>query len=112
MKQQLDNLNTAIETYSNRKAIPGAMLLRINKNINITLCRLAVIRDEYHTKYEKVIFDSISKGDSAAKGTNKAKIEVPELYLLRKVILAAEGISKQISQEVSWLKSEMNNLKQ
>ena len=89
----------------------GFYLNEMLKDLTTNLFYLETIRSQHHLHFEKIIHTEVSKGKSVARATNKANVEVPELYHLRRIQNSAYRIADCIRTNISFLKSELNNIK-
>jgi len=81
------------------------------QNLTTQLFYLETIRSKHHLNFEKIIHTEVSKGKSVARATNKANVEVPEIYHLRRLMTAGYRVADAIRTNISFLKSELNNIK-
>lgn len=109
MKESLNKITIAIDHYENDDDANPFDLVEYLRVISTHLFRLEVIRCQYRERFEKIRFEQISEGNSAAKATNYAEVKVPELYMLRHIIGQANRVCDSIRTHVSLLKSENIN---
>jgi len=109
MKEQLIDLEMYIEAYNDTAPNDGHALNEILKKIAVTLCYLEKPRTEYKLKFERKIYElTKDKKHTVSRAVNIAEVEVPELYLLRRIMDSAYRVCDVIRTNISFLKSEKN----
>ena len=111
MRATLDEITTLVEEYKAMTALNGHSLNSILQGITTRLHHLEEIRSDYKKDYEDLVHTGVKNGDSVARSINEANIKVPELYLLRRFMNSSYRVCDSIRTNISFLKSEMSNLK-
>ena len=113
MVKTIENITNIILEYNEIEIdkINGFYLNEMLKNLTTNLFYLETIRSKHHLNFEKIIHTEVSKGKSVARATNKANVEVPELYHLRRIQNSGYRVADAIRTNISFLKSELNNIK-
>lgn len=110
LEKALEHIASQIKLYRETDILDGAQLVEILKQITATLYYLENERSKYHSKYQSIINIEVLQGKTVARADNKANVEVPELYLLRRVMDSAYEVVGAIRTNISWLKSEKNSI--
>jgi cob(I)alamin adenosyltransferase len=109
-EQTLENLTSYIQAYDDVSLNDGESLNFLLQKINTTLFYLETERAIFKRKYEsKVYFLTAEKKMTVARSINFAEVDVPELYLLRRIMDAGYRCSDAIRTHISFLKSEKRN---
>tara|TARA_R110000824_G_scaffold52244_1_gene145066 strand:- start:275 stop:622 length:348 start_codon:yes stop_codon:yes gene_type:complete len=113
MNETIENITNIILEYNEIEIdkTNGFYLNEMLKNLTTNLFYLETIRSKHHLNFEKIIHTEVSKGKSVARATNKANVEIPELYHLRRISNSAYRIADAIRTNISFLKSELSHLK-
>ena len=113
MNETIENITNIILQYNEIEIdkTNGFYLNEMLKDLTTNLFYLETIRSKHHLHFEKIIHTEVSKGKSVARATNKANVEVPELYHLRRISNSGYRIADSIRTNISFLKSELNNIK-
>ena len=113
MNETIENITNIILEYNEIEIdkTNGFYLNEMLKNLTTNLFYLETIRSKHHLNFEKIIHTEVSKGKSVARATNKANVEIPEIYHLRRLMTAGYRIADAIRTNISFLKSELNNIK-
>lgn len=109
LEKALNHITEQIENYRQYDHT-GDELVEIQKQITATLFYLQKERSDYHNQFQTLVNRLIINGDSVSRATNKAHVEIPELYMLRKFMDGAYENVWSIKQEISWLKTEKSNI--
>lgn len=111
-EKALENLTSFIQAYDDSSLNDGENLNYLLQKITTTLFYLDVEREKYKREYDKIIHNlTTDKKLSVARAVNFADVEVPEVYLLRKITESGYRISDAIRTNISFLKNERNNSK-
>lgn len=109
-EQELENLSMYIQAYEDTSLNDGESLNELLKRINTTLFYLENERSVFKKQYESKVYDlTTDKKMTVARAINFAEVEVPELYMLRRIMDSAYRISDAIRTNISFLKSEKRN---
>jgi hypothetical protein len=109
-EQSLENLTSYIQAYDDVSLNDGESLNFLLQKINTTLFYLETERANFKKQYEMKVFDlTTNKKMTVARAINFAEVDVPELYLLRRIMDAGYRCSDAIRTNISFLKSEKRN---
>lgn len=109
-EQELENLVMYIQAYEDTSLNDGESLNELLQKINVTLFYLEKERSNFKKIFEKRVFElTTDKKMTVARALNFAEVEVPELYLIRRIMDSAYRISDAIRTNISFLKSEKRN---
>jgi len=111
MNESLQAIERVADWYKNAKGASPEQLLEALRVVTSHLFTLETERANYHKLYEDIIFDKTKDGDSVARATNAAEVEVPELYMLRRIMEASYKMADAIRSQISYLKHEQSHLK-
>lgn len=103
MEDHLNNITTTIETYNNLSAPDAVSVSGLLKELSSELFYLEKHRADYFNKHAAIMFEEQS---SAAKAKIKADHEVPEIYLLRRIMNAAYRVCDSMRSTISSLNKE------
>lgn len=110
-EQELENLSMYIQAYEDTSLNDGESLNELLKRINTTLFYLENERSVFKKQYESKVYDlTTDKKMTVARAINFAEVEVPELYMLRRIMDSGYRISDAIRTNISFLKSEKRNV--
>ena len=93
MEEVLANITDIIEWYNKEQRDNPHDLIKAMRKLTTNLYTLETYRADYKKSFETVIFNAVKNGDSVARASNKAEIEVSELYMLRRIMEAAYRVS-------------------
>lgn len=103
MKNHLDKITEIIETY-NSLSVPDAISLSgLLRELTSELFFLEKHRAEFHDKHNAIMFNF---DGAVSRATIKANTEVPELYLLRRIMNAAYRVVDALRSNISTLNKE------
>lgn len=106
----LNELTEYIQAYDDTSLNDGESLNYLLQKINTTLFYLETERAIFKKKYEQRIYElTTDKKLTVARAVNFAENEVPELYLLRRIMDSGYRVSDAIRTNISFLKSEKRN---
>jgi hypothetical protein len=109
-EQTLENLTSYIQAYDDVSLNDGESLNFLLQKINTTLFYLENERALFKKQYEMKVYDlTTDKKMTVARAVNFAEVEVPELYMLRRIMDSGYRISDAIRTNISFLKSEKRN---
>ena len=94
-----NNLIAAIDTYEQLPLDDVNELSEILRILDVNLCHLVIVRDEFYRKYQSIYFNS-KAGSSAAKD-REAEMLVPELDLVRKILRHYSDTQGSIRSQIS-----------
>jgi len=109
-EQQLKELTSYIEVYKSVSLNDGEQLNYLLQKINTILFYLESERAKYKQLYEIKIYElTTDKKLAVNRAVNFAEVEIPELYLLRRIMDSAYRVSDAIRTNISFLKNERNH---
>ena len=83
----LENLTSFIQAYDDVSLNDGENLNYLLQKINTTLFYLESERSIFKKKYEQRIYElTTDKKMTVSRAVNFAEVEVPELYMLRRIL--------------------------
>jgi hypothetical protein len=94
-----NNLISAIDTYESLELDDVMQLSSILRILDVNLCHLVIVRDEYYKKFQSIYFNS--KATSSAAKTKEAEMLVPELDLVRKILRHFSDTQGSIRSQIS-----------
>jgi len=106
LESVLGKLDVIVNNYHVGKIDCLHLLLEANKHITTIVYYLGKERSNYHKKWQEEVFNSVREGNSVSRAENEAHVSYPELYLLRQIVNAAEGVSMQMAREIKQLTKE------
>ena len=109
MIEQLKEVNKVIEWYDNSDIKHLYHLNNALKRLTANLFYLEEERAKCHQEFQKIIYDLTSKKMTVARAENVAHVQVPEMYMLRRVMNAAYRVADSIRTNISYMKSELSN---
>ena len=110
MQDQLNKITTIIDWYETAEIQHLEALNKALKSLTSQLYHLEVERALYHDKYQNVIYNLTKENVSVARAENQANIEVPEMYLLRRIMSAAYRVADSIRTNISFGKTEYKHI--
>lgn len=99
----LKSYDRQVKKYGSLKWNDRAELNTLLKKFTIILSQLEHERTEAHTAHNKILFES---GDAVNRALIQANTDVPELYLLRRIMKAGYEIVGAIRSNISSLNKE------
>ena len=112
MESLLNSITHSIQTFKSLDEIvgkeDGQLLTNIMKNLSSDLFFLEKHRDEYARKHNTILHLKISEGMAVSKAEIIAKEQVPELYLLRRIMTSAYKTLDAVRSTLSFVKSEQS----
>jgi cysteinyl-tRNA synthetase len=111
LQKALDHITDYIKKYRDTDPNDGESLTAILQQITATLFYLEKERASYHNTFQTTINQLVLGGDSVSRAENTAHVQVPEMYLLRRVMDSAYTCCDAIRSQLSWLKMEINQSK-
>jgi len=109
LEKALSHISDNIKKYRESDPNDGNGLVEILQQISSTLFYLEKERAKYHEDFQRRINEGVLSGESVARSENKAHLEVPEMYLLRRVMDSAYKVGDAIRTQISWIKSGLIN---
>lgn len=110
MEQILERISDEIKKYEslgNELTFNDSGTLSvILKNLSSYLFYLEEHRNNYHNLYNDIMHNCVKEGMPVSKAEIEAKHQVPELYLLRRLMTSAYKIADSIRTNISYLKNE------
>jgi len=111
-ERTLHDLTTYVIAYDDVALNDGENLNYLLQKINTTLFYLETERSNFKKQFEKRVYElTTDKKMTVARALNFAENEVPELYMLRRIMDSGYRISDAIRTNISFLKNERNNSK-
>jgi hypothetical protein len=112
LNEKLEQLNTLIETYHGTPSSDGTTLVSLAQEISAVLYYLSEEKSKEHDNWQRCVNYKVKDLKmNVNRAENDAHVAFPMLYRLRYVIRAGYSVLDIIRTQVSYLKSEMNNLK-
>jgi|SRR3990172_2123721 len=99
LKEITDNLISSIDTYEQLPLDDVLHLSEILRILDVNLCYLVIVRDEYYRKFQSVYFNSKATSNSAKE--REAEMLVPELDLVRKILKHYGDCQSSIRSQIS-----------
>jgi hypothetical protein len=109
LESALENIDFYTKKYRECAQDDGNTMVECLKQISATLSYLENARAEYHKAFQAVINLQVESGDSVSRAENKAHVQVPQMYLLRRKMDAGYKTCEAIRSSVSWIKSGLVN---
>lgn len=110
MEVILNKISNVINWYEDANIKHLEELNKALKVITSNMYLLELERAKYHEKHQDIMYELTNNQD---KPVSKAEIvankNVPELYLLRRVMNAAYRCSDSIRTNISYMKKELSN---
>ena len=94
-----NNLISVIDTYESLPLDDVIELSEILRILDVNLCHLVIVRDEFYKKYQSVYFNS--KATSSAAKNKEAEMLVPELDLVRKILRHFADVQGSVRSQIS-----------
>jgi hypothetical protein len=111
MEESLEAITKAVNWYSRTKSPDPNLLLESLRVITSHLFTLETHRAIYQNAFESIVFDGTKvDGESVARAKNRAEVEVPELYKLRRIMEASYRVADAIRTTLSFIKHEQSHL--
>ena len=104
MISHLNNVTRIVDTYKNLTINSGQELSILLKDLTCELFYLEKHRSDYHEHYNSIVHSF--KGSNAG-GVVFANEEVPELYMLRRVMNAGYRVVDALRSKISYIKKEL-----
>jgi len=105
----LDHISSEIKRYRELKELNGEVLTEILQQVTGTLFYLEKERANYHAAWQSKVHTLVLEGKSVARAENEAHVQVPEMYMLRRIMDSAYEVVGAIRTNISFLKSQINN---
>lgn len=105
----LDHITKEIKRYRELKELDGNILTELIQQITATLFYLEKERANYHAAWQSIVHKLILEGKSVSRAENEAHVQVPEMYMLRRIMDSAYEVVGAIRTNISFLKSQINN---
>lgn len=109
LESAIDHISKEIKKYRELSPDDGEGMVACLQQISSTLFYLEKERADYHVKFQNIIHENVFKGESVARSENIAHKEVPEMYLLRRIMDSAYKTCDAIRTQISWIKSGIVN---
>lgn len=110
MEETLKEITDLVEEYKLMTSLDGHRLNSILQGITTRLHNLERIRSDYKNDYENLVHMGVKNGDSVARSTNDANVNVPQIYLLRRIMDSSYRVCDAIRTNISFLKSERSHI--
>jgi hypothetical protein len=109
-EQTLQKLTEYIQAYDDISLNDGENLNYLLQKINTSLFYLENERSNFKKQYEMKVFDLTTNHKmTVSRAINFAEVDVPELYMLRRIMDSAYRCSDAIRTNISFLKYEKRN---
>lgn len=105
LEKALNHIAEQIKRYRKMDPNDGNGMSEVMQQISATLYFLETERAKYHNNFQVLINQFVLNGDSVARAENKANVQVPEMYMLRRIMDSAYTCIDSIRTQVSWIKS-------
>lgn len=109
LETALNHVSDYIKKYRETSPDDGESLTAILQQITATLFYLEKERAKYHDTFQNTINKLVLNGESVSRAENTAHVQVPEMYLLRRVMDSAYTCCDAIRTQISWIKSGLTN---
>jgi len=106
----LNHISTYIKIYRDADPNDGNTMVECLQQITATLFYLEKERAVFHDQFQKRINELILEGSAVSRAENKAHAEIPQMYLLRRVMDSAYKTCDAIRTNISWLKTGLINV--
>lgn len=106
----LENVSRYIKLYRDAPPDDGNTMVECLQQISATLFYLEKERAVFHDRFQKRINELVLEGKAVNRAENMAYAEIPEIYLLRRVMDSAYKCCDAIRTNISWLKSGITNV--
>lgn len=103
METHLSNITILIETYRDLSAPDAKSVSGLLKELSSELFFLEKHRSDYEKKHTALMYNHTGSVSSAKI---KADFEVPELYMLRRIMNAAYKVADSMRSNISTLNKE------
>lgn len=110
LQKALDHLTDQIKTYRETSSMDGDALSEILKQITATLFYLEKERASFHHTYQSSVCALVSEGMSVSRAEAQTHSELPEMYLLRRIMDSAYEVVGAIRTNISWIKTGLTNV--
>ena len=108
LQKAIDILSDNIMKYRQSQQVSGDEICEYMRQISGILFYLETERAMYHDSFQNKVNELVLAGDSVARSENKAHVEVPEMYKLRRIMDSAYSVLDAMRSQLSWLKQEKN----
>lgn len=109
LEKALDIISENIKKYRKLTPNDGDGLTEILQQVTATLFYLEKERAKFHDAYQSRVNQLVLAGNSVSRSENMAHVEVPEMYMLRRVMDSAYTTCDAIRTQISWIKSGLIN---
>ena len=109
MNEHLDKITQVITWYEDAEL---KHLMELNRALTVlssNLYHVEVERSKYHDKFQRRIYELTANKMTVSRAENQAHMEIPEMYMLRRVMNAAYRVADSIRTNISYMKSELSN---
>lgn len=110
MEELLANIQISVSEYhklGDRLEFEDTQTLSVLlKDLSANLFYLEKYRDDYSRKFNTIMHLNISQGNAVSKAEIIAKEQVPELYMLRRLMTSGYKVVEAIRSNISFLKNE------
>lgn len=110
-EQELENLAMYVQAYEDTSLNDGESLNELLRKINVTLFYLQNEQAFYKNKYDFMIYElTTDKKMTVARAVNFADVNIPEFYLIRKIVEAGIRCQDSIRTNISYIKFEKRSV--
>lgn len=103
-------MDALVNRYWGVQGLDGPTLNDLLKQVTSCLYYLETVRSDIHNSFQVEINKLVESGKSVARAQNCAHVKHPDMYRLRRVMEAGYEVVGAIRTNISYLKSEMNNM--
>ena len=103
MDKHLANITRIINAYNDLTIVNGAELSQLLKELTCELFYLEKYRSDYSEQHNNIMYNFVG---SVSAGKIDADTQVPELYMLRRIMNAAYRCVDALRSNISYLKKE------
>jgi hypothetical protein len=110
LQKQLDYLTGQIKLYKEIDIMDGEGLVNVLQQITTTLFFLENERSIYHARFQSTINELVLGGSSVSRAENMANVQIPEMYMMRRIMDSAYRCVDALRSQISWAKTERNSI--
>ena len=110
MDEVIEKMNNMVNLYHTMENLDGNRLNQLLQQMTSCLYYLETQRASLHNEWQREVKELVDSGDSVSRAENKAHVKFPNMYRLRRVMTSGYKVAEAIRTNISYLKSEMNQL--
>lgn len=107
-RQVIDRVNSVVNDCHKMKDLDGESMVKAMRDLSTAMYYLETVRSYYHNKFQTRLKELIDEGSSVSGAENKAHVEVPEMYELRRIMTAGYKVIESLRTAISYLKHEQS----